>query len=124
MRLDLAKDPARKLAEVASKLSQLAKDLGPFLQKRYREEQLQRKRSSGRTVVRDTQYLKDLGLDSLASQFEQEQADAVPEGEEDPDFDRNEPRPEHDLATQVDPPDGQPDEEASGADVADDEEAV
>ena len=123
VRLDLAKDPARKLAEVASKLSQLAKDLGPFLQKRYREEQLQQKRSSGRTIVRDMQYLKDLGLDSLASEFEQELADAAPEGEEAPDFDRNEPRPEHDLATQVDPPDGQPGEDPQ-ADVPGDEEAA
>lgn len=123
VRLNLAKDPALKLAEVATKLSQLAKILGPFLQKRDQEEQLQRKRSSGRTVVRDTQYLKDLGLGHLASRFEQELAHAVPEGEEDPDFDRNEPRPEHDLASEIDPPDGQPGEDPQ-ADVPGDEEAA
>ena len=106
VRLNLAKDPARKLAEVASKLSQLAKDIGPFLQKRFQEEQLQRQRSTGRTVVRDTQYLRDLGLACLASQFEEELSESEPDGEEDPDFDRNEPRPEHDLADDVDAPDG------------------
>lgn len=105
VRLNLAKDPARKLAEVASKLSQLAKDLGPFLKKRFQEEQLQRMRSSGRTFVRDTQYLRDLGLDGLAAQFEQELQDmeqAGPDGEEDPDYEGEDPRAERDLAAEAD----------------------
>ncbi|HKM54801.1 MAG TPA: ParB N-terminal domain-containing protein [Isosphaeraceae bacterium] len=123
VRLNLAKDPARKLAEVASKLSQLAKDLGPFLQKRFQEEKLQQKRSSGRTIVRDTKYLKDLGLDSLASEFEQELAEPRLEGEEDADFDQVEPRPECDLADEVESPDSQPGEDPQ-ADVPSDEEAA
>ena len=123
VRLNLAKDPARKLAEVASKLSQLAKDIGPFLQKRFQEEQLQRQRSTGRTVVRDTQYLRDLGLEWLASQFEEELSEPEPNGEEDPDFDRNEIRPERDLADDVDAPDG-PSGTDPEADPSDDEEAA
>lgn len=102
-KLDLTKDPVAKLAEVASKLSQLAKELGPVLQRRHAEEQ-RRGRPGGRGVVRDTGYLRNLGLDDLADRYERELDElAGPEadGEEDPDFDRVEPRPERDLATEA-----------------------
>ena len=97
--------------------------IGPFLQKRFQEEKLQQKRSSGRTIVRDTQYLKDLGLDSLASEFEQELAEPQAGGRGGPGLRPNEPRPEHDLADEVDAPDGQPGEDPE-ADVPSDEEAA
>jgi hypothetical protein len=122
VRLDLAKDPVRKLAEVASKLSQLAKEIAPILKRRHAEGQ--RPRSTGKAVVRDVEYLKDLGLVDLADQWKKEQdalAEATPSGPADPGFDAERPRTEDDLASEVDAPDAgvQPD-----ANPAPDEEAA
>ncbi|MBV8609986.1 MAG: hypothetical protein JO034_21315, partial [Singulisphaera sp.] len=115
VRLDLAKDPVRKLAEVASKLSQLAKEIGPILKRRHAEGQ--RPRAAGKAVVRDVEYLKGLGLDDLAAEYEREQRELAagnPDGGADPDFERQAPRPERDLAAEV---------EGTGAAEADDEQA-
>ena len=118
VRLDLAKDPVRKLAEVASKLSQLAKEIGPILKRRHAEGQ--RPRSTGKTVVRDVEYLKGLGLNDLADQWKKEQdalLEATPSGPPDPGFDGERPRTEDDLASEVDVPDAgvQPDADAHPA---------
>jgi hypothetical protein len=103
VRLNLAKDPVRKLAEVATKLSRLAQEIGPVLVKRYRDEQ-QRARPAGKAVIRDLGYLRALGLDDLAAEYEREQRELAAgdsDGGADPDFDRETPRPERDLATEV-----------------------
>ena len=115
VRLDLAKDPVRKLAEVATKLSQLAKEIGPILVKRHGDEQ-RRARPAGKTVIRDLDYLRGLGLDGLAEEYELEQVgmeDSGPDGEEDPNYDRDTPRPERDLASEADAPDTDTDADPS-----------
>ena len=124
VRLDLAKDPVRRLAEVASKLSQLAKEIAPILKRRHAEGQ--RPRSLGKSVVRDVEYLKDLGLVDLADQWKKEQDELLetkPSGPPDPEFDAERPRTEDDLASEVDAPDAgaQPDADAH---AAPDEEAA
>ena len=103
VRLNLAKDPVRKLAEVATKLSRLAQEIGPILVKRHRDEQ-QRARPAGKAVIRDLGYLRGLGLDDLAAEYEREQRELAagdPDGAADPDFERQAPRPERDLAAEV-----------------------
>jgi hypothetical protein len=108
----------RKLAEVASKLSQLAQDLKPVIKARHEQEQ-RRDRPAGRSVIRDTAYLRELGLKDFAEECEQELralAEAGPDGEKDGDVARHDPRPERDLAAEVDVPDDQPDGDAAGHD--------
>ena len=56
VRLNLAKDPVRKLVDVASKLSQLVTELSPILQKRYSDEQ-RWVQSPGKAVIRDIDFL-------------------------------------------------------------------
>jgi hypothetical protein len=117
-RLNLAKDPVRKLAEVASKLSQLAQDLKPVIQARHEQEQ-RRGRPAGRSVIRDTSYLREIGLADFADECEQELralAEAGPDGEKDWAVDRHAPRTERELAAEVDVPDDQPDGDAAGHD--------
>ena len=106
MRLNLAKDPVRKLVDVASKLSQLVTELSPILQKRYSDEQ-RGVQSPGKAVIRDIDFLRKLGLTAYVEEYEVEQrelAEAGAEDQADPALNHVEARSERDLAEEVEIP--------------------
>ena len=106
VRLNLAKDPVRKLVDVASKLSQLVTELSPILQKRYSDEQ-RGVQSPGKAVIRDIDFLRKLGLTAYVEKYEVEQrelAEAGAEDQADPALNHVEARSERDLAEEVEIP--------------------
>lgn len=78
--LDLKKAPLDQLAKVAGKLSRIAKDLAPYLQKRREEEQLTVSTPAEEGPY-DLAYLRDLGLEDVADELLREYGaeDAVDE---------------------------------------------
>jgi hypothetical protein len=101
VKLDLAKAPLDHVAKVASKLSQLTKQLRPYIRKRHElEKGGQTPQAAG--DVYDLDYLKHLGMDDMVSELQEEaQVAQQPDGEADPGRDQVPARPEKDLAEEV-----------------------
>jgi hypothetical protein len=98
--LDLAKAPAADLALLTSKLSLLVKQLGPYVQKRWQEEQVQR--GVAPAGLLDLDYLRGLGLSEMADQLEGRFRQAAePDGEADPARAAGAERAERDLSGEV-----------------------
>jgi ParB-like chromosome segregation protein Spo0J len=99
--LHLARAPLGVLAEVASKLSQLSKQLAPYLKKRHEQEK-GGKTSQEAAAAYDYDYLQNLGLDDVAKELEERAQQAQqPDGEADPGRDQQPARPEQDLSAEV-----------------------
>jgi hypothetical protein len=120
--LDLAKAPLDKLAKVAGKLSQISKQLAPYVQKRHKMEQ-QADNVKLEEAPYDFQYLRDLGLDDEADKLEAQYKMSVvdePDGVDDMIHGGVEEREEEDLASDIQLPgedddaSGQNDQEARG----------
>jgi hypothetical protein len=89
---------------VASKLSRLAQQLRPYVQKRHEEERRARGDGAADSPY-DLDYLRELGLDEVAEDLEGRlRALAETDGEEDPGHEEPETRAERDLTTDIDLP--------------------
>lgn len=98
--LDLKKDSYEKLAKVGSKLSLMAKLLQPFITSRRDEERGEGAQQAPEAIY-DLDYLRNLGVDDLADNLEEQTRLAIePDGEE---IAQEEPeeRQEQDLTEEV-----------------------
>jgi ParB-like chromosome segregation protein Spo0J len=101
VKLDLNKAEPERIAKVASKLSQLAKELKPHIRRRY-EQQRQQGAQVGGDELYDLDYLREMGLEDVAEEIEDQiEQQTQADGEEDPSRDNPNERQEADLADQV-----------------------
>ena len=101
VKLDVNKAPAESLAKVASKFSQMAKELRPYIRRRYEQERVEGG-PVGAEVLYDLDYLRELGLEDMAEQIEEQlEQDVAADGEEDAEHEQAEERSEEDLAEAV-----------------------
>ncbi len=101
VRLDLSKAPIRHLARVASKLSQMSKQLKPIITKRV---ELDKGEVSKEDVPFDGDYLRDMGLEDLANEMEAQLGTSGEDGEEDPSLVETEERTDKDLTDDISVP--------------------
>jgi ParB-like chromosome segregation protein Spo0J len=111
--LNLRQVPLDRLAQVASKLSLLTKQLRPVIQQRHQEERNVAVRGASASPY-DLDYLREMGLDDVAKDLEGRLTSGAEEdGVEDGGRDVPESRPERDLTEDIGLPGGAADAPAS-----------
>lgn len=98
--LDLEKAPVERIARVAAKLSAVSKQIAPYL-KAAHEKEMSQEAGSTEDSTYDLDYLRELGLDDVANELEEQSKIAKqPDGEEIPQ-DQLAERTQKDLTQEV-----------------------